>query len=50
MNPILKFLFLHKFLFESGLAWINPPGFYSSGFIQINPPNLIHFYPEKIKN
>ena len=35
---------------HAGLAWINPPGFYPSGFIRINPPNLIHFYPEKIKN
>ena len=35
---------------QAGLAWINPPGFYPSGFIRINPPNLIHFYPEKIKN
>ena len=37
-------------MFYPGLAWINPPGFYPSGFIRINPPNLIHFYPEKIKN
>ena len=33
----------------AGLAWINPPGFYPSRFIQINPPNFIHLYPEKIK-
>ena len=35
---------------KSGLAWIYPPGFYPCGFIRINPPNFIHFYPEKIKN
>ena len=37
-------------LLSPGLAWINPPGFYPSGFIRINPPNFIHLYPEKIKN
>ena len=41
---------LMKNLNKPGLAWINPPGFYPSGFIWINPPNLIQLYLEKIKN
>ena len=51
-NMTYSYAFKAKFLhhFYTGLAWINPPGFYPSGFIRINPPNLNHFYPEKIKN
>ena len=33
---------------QIGLALNNPPCFYPSGFIQINPPNYIQFYWEKI--